>query len=330
MAFLLARSSALEWLRRQGPNAVNLQRVGLRTLELEADYLRIVRHKTLVDALAKPIHLLASHRDGRRRSKAIRCHLMQLPEGIYPAFMVERAVFCSAPELLMLEMATTLDEDELLFLGCELCGSYGFDERGRLADRGRICDVATLDRFTGMCAGVHGRKRLATVVPHVLDASASPMETALAICLTAPVARGGFGLPIPLLNHAIPVEGPARRLWDGDAITPDLLWLFDMRGPRMVKGVAIEYDSDENHTGGANIARDSRRRNVLEAMGYRVIAVTNEQFADLRDFERIGRLLAQYLDVPFEEAEDEAWVARAAFHDKIRRIALHPERLLGA
>lgn len=45
MAFLLARSSALQWLRGQGPDAVELKRLGLRVLDIEADYVRIVRHK---------------------------------------------------------------------------------------------------------------------------------------------------------------------------------------------------------------------------------------------------------------------------------------------
>jgi len=357
MAFLLARSSALQWLRGQGPDAVELKRLGLRVLDIEADYVRIVRHKATLSSIDKPVHLLVSYRDARRRSKAICCHLMQLPTGIYPVFMIERALFCSAPELLMIEMATTLDSDELLFLGYELCGSYGFDEQGELTDRGLICNASIIGEFARKCEGVHGRKRLAAVVPHVLDGSASPMETALAICLTMPVSKGGLGLPQPLLNHPLPVDGPAARIWDGKSITPDLLWPFDESDERTqvgieaasrsigsdrsgreeaqtgadgaCKGVAIEYDSDENHTGGQRIARDSRRRNVLEMMGYRVIAVTNEQFADPREFERIGVLLAHYLDVPFKEAVDEAWVARSTFHAKIRGIALNPDRLLG-
>lgn len=330
MAFLLARSSALLWLRRQGPGAAGLVRYGLRFHDLEADYLRIRRHKTVIESLDKPVQLLVSHRGARRRSREVCSHLMQLPGGIYPSFMIERAMFCSAPELLMMEMATVLDEDELLLLGYELCGSYGFSPHGDLADRGRIADVATMTAFAQACPGVHGRKRLAAVLPRVLDGAASPMEAALAVCLTSPKALGGLGFPAPLLNHALLVEGQARRLWEGDTISPDLLWAFEEDDSRPYKGVAIEYDSNVHHTGATNIAHDARRRNVLEAMGYRVITVTNEQFADAREFERIGLLLANYLDVPFDEATDEAWVAQAAYHAKIRSIALHPERLLGA
>ena len=329
MAFLLARSSALLWLRRLDASAGQLTRYGLRVLDLEADYLRILRHRALIETLDRPIHLLVSHRDARRRSRGVCSHLMQLPEGSYPSYMIERAVFCSAPELLMMEMATVLNEDELLFLGYELCGSYGFDQRGKTSDRGRLCDVETMNAFARSCPGVHGRKRMAAVLPRVLDGAASPMEAALAICLTTSVERGGLGLPAPLLNHAVPVEEQARRLWDGEAITPDLLWPFEQSDRQPYKGVAIEYDSDENHTGAAYIARDSRRRNTLEAMGYRVITVTNEQFADTRELERVGILIANYLGAPFEEAVDEAWVARMSYHSTIRGIALHPERLLG-
>ena len=329
MAFLLARSSALLWLRRQGQDASSLIRYGLRFHDLEADYLRIRRHKAVFESLDKPVQLLVSHREARRRSREVCSHLMQLPEGVYPSFMIERAMFCSAPELVMMEMATVLDEDELLLLGYELCGSYGFGLDGGLTDRGRIADVPTMTAFAQTCPGVHGRKRLAAVLPQVLDGAASPMEAALAVCITTSRARGGLGFPAPLLNHALPVDGQARRLWEGDTISPDLLWTFEEDDPRPYKGVAIEYDSNEHHTGATNIAHDARRRNVLEAMGYRVITVTNEQFADARELERIGMLLANYLDVPFEEATDEAWVARTAYHVKIRGIALNPERLLG-
>ena len=331
MAFLLARGSALEWLRRQiGPTPVG-RRYVLRPLELESSYLRFRKyHGSLAATLRSPVHLGVAMREDRRRAKGIRSHLLTAPDGEYPVFRVERAVFCSAPEFLLLQMGTVLDADELTFLGYELCGRYGFDQLGNTADRAPICSVETISELANRAFGVHGRKRVRAIIPDLIDGAASPMEAALVICLTFAVEKGGCGLPKPLLNHSLPVEGEARRIWGGDTITPDILWLLDPVLNGGLKGIVIEYDSDLHHTGPQRIARDSRRRNVLEAMGYRVITVTNEQFADTRELEGIAMLVAGQLGAPFEEAVDEEWLRRVALHKKIRGLGMHPERLLRA
>ena len=320
----------MEWLRLNGDSPATQTRFTLRLLNLEGNYRRLMRHQEALLALSRPIHLTLAHRTTRRSARDLRCHLMMLPDGLYLCYEIERALFCSAPELIMLQMGTVLDENELLFLGYELCGCYGFDLNGLLTDRPPLCCAQEIAAYADYCSGVHGRKRVAAVAPRIIDGAASPMEAALAICLTAPVESGGLGLPFPQLNHTLPVKGTARRLWDGDTITPDLLWQFEGAEEGQLQGVAIEYDSDEEHTGSSRIARDARRRNVLEEMGYRVLTMTNEQFANTRELERIGEMVARQLGITFEDAIDEAWVARVAYHQRIRSIAMHPERLLGA
>jgi hypothetical protein len=148
---------------------------------------------------------------------------------------VERGVFCAAPELVFLQMASRLDYDALLFLGCELCGRYGVWEN-KTVWRDPICDVGQIKDFLAECSGVHGRKKAARALEGVLPGAASPMETGLALCFVLPKAAAGFGLPAPELNHALPVRGAAARLWDWPTITPDLLWDNHK--------IAIEYDSD--------------------------------------------------------------------------------------
>lgn len=44
--------------------------------------------------------------------------------------------------------------------------------------------------------------------------------------------------------------------------------------------VAIEYDSDLEHTGSARIAEDAQRRNDLTALGITTITATREQVMD--------------------------------------------------
>jgi hypothetical protein len=56
----------------------------------------------------------------------------------------------------------------------------------------------------------------------------------------------------------------------------------------------MEYDSDKYHSGSKQIARDSMKRNSLQAMGVTVITVTKQQVNSTYELERIARQLAIY------------------------------------
>jgi hypothetical protein len=93
--------------------------------------------------------------------------------------------------------------------------------------------------------------------------------------------------------------------------------------------IAIEYDSDDEHTASEKITNDSIRRNVLEEMGYRVVSVTNGIFSDPVQLERAASVVANALGTGSIEAVDEAWIQRCTLQKRLRDLAMHPEKLLG-
>ncbi|MBQ9005541.1 MAG: DUF559 domain-containing protein [Atopobiaceae bacterium] len=216
-------------------------------------------------------------------------------------------------------MAGLLDEERLLFLGMELCGRYGID--GDVFLRKQACSTDMLLAVAREERGVHGKKRALAIAPRVLDGSASPMESALTLILSSDCEQGGFGLPRPTLNHALPVEGAARALWDDDFITPDMLW-EDVK-------LVVEYDSNLHHSASRRIARDARRRDVLEEMGYRVITVGTEQMGNYLELERIARIIAARFGMDITPRNDMELQGRLGYQQRMVRLATHPRELLG-
>lgn len=290
-------------------------------LSLEASRHRLHLHDDAFDQLTRPIHLIVSLRESRRPTAETICHLLTSPGGFYPALKIEDDAFCSTPAFTFLQMANVLDDVELRFLGMELCGLYGFDDKGEPFLREQYCTVQELVELSQRMAGVRGKKRAGQVAPLVEEGSASPMETALFLILCESPEQGGFGLPKPALNCPIPVEGNARELWNADTITPDLLW-NDAR-------LAIEYDSNLHHTASNRIARDASRRNVLQELGYRVVTVTANHMRTPKELERIADIVARSVGVQLAEPDDEGWSKRMAWQLRVRELAEHPERLLG-
>jgi len=319
MAYLLGKGTAVEWLRiAEGP-ALATQFV-LPLLSLEGSRTRLQRHPGLLQSLTLPLHLIVATRENRRPSAQAICHLLVSPTDNYPCVRIERGVFCSSPAFTFLQMATELDETTLLFLGMELCGRYGIDHKGDVFLRPQTCFPEHLVDLATQMRRVRGRPQALAVAPQVIGNSASPMESALTLILSQPTEVGGYGLPTPELNKSIPVNGPARELWDDDFIAPDLLW--------EEAKLAIEYDSDLHHSSGHRRARDAVRRDVLVELGYRVVGVGAEHMRTPQMLERTARIVARELGIELAACDDEAWGRRVAFQLRMRTLAKHPEQLL--
>ena len=81
-----------------------------------------------------------------------------------------------------------------------------------------------------------------------------------------------------------------------EKITPDLYW------PK--HGIVIEFESTEHHSAYVTtrelmsinrrkLAKDSARRRTYEAMGYFALTVTDGEFCNFDEVERIAKLLAR-------------------------------------
>jgi len=200
----------------------------------------------------------------------------------------------SSPEFCFLQMAGSLTVIKLIELGYELCGGYSMPlsdeqdvpERG-FYNRPPLTSVMKLKVFHDNMRGVKNHQKAIRSLRYILDGSASPMETKLAMFLTLPYMMGSFGFVLPVLNKRVTLTKAARKYFSKSYYICDLFWEEEK--------VAVEYDSDQQHTGSDRIASDSKRRNALASVGIRVVSVTKQQLYDSAELESAARTIAGHL-----------------------------------
>ncbi|NMM16982.1 MAG: DUF559 domain-containing protein [Cellulomonas sp.] len=161
----------------------------------------------------------------------------------------------TTPELVWVQLAALLPPRELVVLGDALT-------------RRKSPHVAssTLTRVVAdLPTGTRGIARLRSALEHVRTGTDSCMESRARWVLV------DAGLPCPAVNTA------AR------GATGEFLALPDLSYPELK--IAIEYDGDLHRTDKATWRRDIRRRQALEAAGWRIITCTADDV--LRNPERL-------------------------------------------
>jgi hypothetical protein len=172
------------------------------------------------------------------------------------------------PELVWAQLAAMLQPRELVVLGDAL-----------MRRKTPLVRSATLHRVVAdLPKGTRGIARLRSALEHVRSGTDSCMESRARWVLV------DAGLPCPVVNAAA-CDASGRFLALPDLSYPELK-------------IAIEYDGDIHRTDKATWRRDIRRRQALEAAGWRVITCTADDV--LRNPERLV-----------------AWV-RAALRDRTR------------
>lgn len=223
------------------------------------------------------VHVLVGEQRQRRRIDGIRCHLTEtVPAG--GLVRVEGDIFSSSAELCFVQLAQMLPIVQLIKLGFELCGSYALMPDGSFEARPAITSKERLSRFLGHASPMNGTKSARQALAHVVNGSASPRETALAMLLTLPARWGGYGLSKPCLNHQILVPD-SRKLSGMRSFYCDLYW------PKW--NLAVEYDSFSNHGNEAKLVQDQTRAAMLTAQGIRVISVRTQQLNDEERFRHV-------------------------------------------
>lgn len=237
--------------------------------------------------LTAPYDVLTSDPKNRFGTKGLLPHVWKgdLPQGAFEATTAN--VLVSSPEFCLLQLSQLLDETSLLLLACELCGTYRRKPHGTAFNAPAVSSSTRIASFARSLERTKGCKTLRHASLSVIEGSASPMETELALRLTLPYRNGGFGLPMPSMNHPIEASPRLKRAIGSDNYRADLCWPD--------KHLIVEYDSDMFHTGGERIAKDSQRRMALEAMGYTVISVTKAQYHSPENFRQIAHTLARIL-----------------------------------
>ena len=192
----------------------------------------------------------------------------------------------STPEFCFLQMANRLSLARLIMLGYELCGTYVLVDKGPAPRRDApLTTVAKLRTFVEGASNARGRKKALRALHYVLDRSASPMESALAMLLCLPYGLGGYGLPEPRLNYRVDVPPSFRAMADRKHCVCDLCWPESK--------LAAEYDSELHHVDPERRESDARRRSTLIALGFTVITVFPGHITDSGTFNRLARQVAK-------------------------------------
>ena len=207
---------------------------------------------------------------------------------------IGKRLMVSSPEFCFLQMAEILSLTELIELGYELCGVYSLPNHAdqKVPKRGfynreQLASTKNLELLLDSMPGVKGHRKAVRALRYLQDGSASPMETKLAMFLTLPYQLGGFGFVMPELNYRIDLTKNARKYFSKDYYVCDLFWPDER--------IAVEYDSDQYHTGADRIANDSRRRNALTAIGIRVVSVTKQQLFNRGELEEVARTISSHM-----------------------------------
>lgn len=119
-------------------------------------------------------------------------------------------------------------------------------------------DVDSLAAFASRCRGTHGVAAFAVALADVRTGVDSPPETRSRLAIVA------AGLPEPTVQHEVWVDGELRAV-------------IDLAYPEWL--IAVEYEGEHHLTDPAQWAKDIRRQELLESLGWIVIRATK---ADLR------------------------------------------------
>ena len=174
---------------------------------------------------------------------------------------------------------------------------------------------AALSSFLDGQPAMRGSMKGHAVASLAFDGAASPMETALALLLTLPVAMGGYGVVRPELNKAISLEEGDRALSSQAEMVADLCWPEEK--------LIVEYDSWEWHGGArsGHLAHDRARANALTAMGWRVLSVGYEQISSIQGMNLLARQVAALLGRDLEKPDDLRRIWRSRLHTMLMPVS---------
>ena len=274
----------------------------IAALEHTSRYLSVKSMAPLAKALSEhgvalPLNTLVPSRGMRHRSRFVssrvwaggfdegsvcRVALSNDPAGSGQA----ESVLVASPELVFVQLASKLDDLDLLLVGFELCGCYsmtldGFVRRPPLTTPSRVFDV------TRGLRGCKGVARAIRVLRLVLPQSLSPKETHLVLILCLPASHGGFALPRASLNYRVDFDEEGRALTGSDFALVDIAWPHER--------VGVEFDGHRDHSTTGKLIKDELRRKALERRGWSITRIRSAQMTNVTQMKAIVRQLADEL-----------------------------------
>ena len=310
MSLFLSHFTALRYWRRSFPVDEKLgreSRVKLQTMD----------YRKLGDELAElPVgfkaydgvtDLLVSDRSGNRKIDSCRVHCWStdVPVRAFHRFNSETLV--SSPEFVFVQLAASLTISELVALGMELCGSYILSPKGDLraivknngvlmitereddaAPRRMhpLTSVARLTKAVEETPKARGHRKAKRALRFLVDGSASPYETLTTMFLCMSPMLGGYGLPLPAMNHRVIFSSDVALMAHRTEAYCDLAWPdahLDIEYLGRVHGTADRMEDD------------AARRDALAMAGYHVRTVSKSRIHSVTRFEKIAEEAAALL-----------------------------------
>ena len=210
-------------------------------------------------------HITVSEPDARLRNPGNKVHscTLALPTG---ALISKNDIMVASPELLFLELASTLSIHRLILLGLQMCS-----HPPRYPSMS-ITTTQKLNTFLSNTAGHRGHRKAMRAVKYVENGSASIMESIAYMILTLPYSLGGYGLGGAVFNCEIKLKSEARVHLGQNRCFTDLFY-------RKAK-LAVEYESFAYHNSPSEQGKDIMRSAVLERQGLNVMHLSTVQLYD--------------------------------------------------
>ena len=260
----------------------------------------------LTPAILRPehgiVHVTVLNRSERRRSNTHMCHLWQneIPYGSF--YQLADSTFIASPQLIFAQMSQSLNLEQLIALGFEICGLYSIDDDSPFGMREREKPLVTVQELhdyldelsslrctnskAGPTRGPYGIRKAKRALSYVVERSGSPRETIVTMMLCLPYRLGGYGIKEPLLNHELRLIPKAADIANRRNLRADLLW----KKERFI----IEFNGSP-HMSESAVLSDRARTNALQLMDFTVMELTSEQLNNPARFDAIAQHIAKAL-----------------------------------
>lgn len=187
---------------------------------------------------------------------------------------------------------------ELIEYGYELCGRYELElteARGGYRDRRPLTSSQQIHAALANHPHMPGAKRARHALAFVRDGSRSPMETALALAIVLPKAKGGLGYRHIVLNQRIFIPQELKATIRSDYLEVDIF------APR--RNIGVEYDGDA-HSELKRRTHDADRLAILGMLGVSMRTITASHFMYQLDFHRAMNSVATLLHLKLPTTRD--------------------------
>lgn len=273
--------------------------------------------------LGQPMHFLVPHENHRSRMPNVCSHVAnkQLPDR--SIVRLDDHICLASPQLSFVQQGYSTPVGRLAAMGCEFAGNYRIIGRNAQAtnlrqntNRGSLPGIplfsaddlrAYVDDFNPS----HNSNSAQIAAQYVRPGAESPPETGSYLMFHMPQRFGGVAFPSPDLNSPFKPGEYQRAVTSKSSYRCDLYW--------SEHNLAVEYDSDDYHTGSDRIADDAERRNSLAHLGIETITITKHQLYNSVEFLKVAKIIGKKLGVRVRIKDDDRFRRNA----ELRRQVLY-------